>query len=40
MPPAIMTMDMPITINPNSPIWRDVSAMFPSEMKFGTATAM
>ena len=35
MPPASMTIVMPITINPNSPICREVSARFPTERKFG-----
>ncbi len=39
IPPASMTIVMPITIRPNSPIWRAVSLMFPAEMKFGIAVA-
>ena len=39
MPPASMTIVMPITINPNSPICREVSERFPSERKFGIVAA-
>ncbi len=38
MPPVSMTIVMPITINPNSPICREVSTMLPSEKKFGIAS--
>ena len=35
MPPPSMTVVSPITINPNSPICRDVSDKFPNDEKFG-----
>jgi len=40
MPPASMTIVMPMTIKPNSPICRDVSERFPTEKNLGIASAM
>ena len=39
IPPASMTIVMPITISPNSPICRETSEMFPTVVKFGIAVA-
>ena len=39
IPPASMTIVMPITISPNSPICRETSEMFPTVVKFGMAVA-